>query len=58
MGRLILKWIFKKQDVKEWVGCIWLRIWSTSGYTQKKGGKYLEQRSDYHVIQKDSAPWN
>jgi len=25
-GRIILRWIFSKWDVKEWIGLIWLRI--------------------------------
>jgi hypothetical protein len=25
-GRIILKWIFKKLDMKAWTGLIWLKI--------------------------------
>jgi hypothetical protein len=25
-GKIILKWILRKQCVNEWTGCIWLRI--------------------------------
>jgi hypothetical protein len=30
-GRIILKWIFKKQDVETWAGLIWLRIGMCGG---------------------------
>jgi hypothetical protein len=29
-GRIILEWILGKQGGRMWLGCIWLRIW-TSG---------------------------
>jgi len=25
-GRIILRWIFRKWDVRVWIGLIWLRI--------------------------------
>ena len=25
-GRILLKWIFQKNDVEKWTGLIWLRI--------------------------------
>jgi hypothetical protein len=28
-GRIILKWILKKQDVKVWTGFMWLRTGSS-----------------------------
>jgi hypothetical protein len=31
-GRIILKWILKKQDVKVLTGFIWLRIGTSSGF--------------------------
>jgi hypothetical protein len=27
-GRIILRWIFRKWDVKGWTRSIWLRIWT------------------------------
>jgi hypothetical protein len=30
-GRIILKWIFRKWDVRVWIGLIWFRI-GTSGW--------------------------
>jgi hypothetical protein len=31
-GRIILRWIFKKQDVGAWTGLIWLRIGTGGGH--------------------------
>jgi len=31
-GRIILKWIFRKWDVGEWTGLIWLRIGTDCGH--------------------------
>jgi hypothetical protein len=28
-GKIILKWTLRKQTVKLWIGCIWLRIWTS-----------------------------
>jgi hypothetical protein len=30
-GRIILKWVFKKWDVRAWTGLIWLRIGTVGG---------------------------
>jgi hypothetical protein len=30
-GRIILKWIFKKWDVRAWTGLIWFRIRTVAG---------------------------
>jgi hypothetical protein len=30
-GKIILRWIFRKQDVGAWTGLIWLRIGSGGG---------------------------
>jgi len=27
-GRIILRWIFRKWDVRAWIRSIWLRIWA------------------------------
>jgi hypothetical protein len=31
-GRIILRWIFRKWDVRVWTGSSWLRIWTIDGY--------------------------
>jgi hypothetical protein len=31
-GRIILRWIFKKMDVKPWTKSIWLRIGTGGGH--------------------------
>jgi len=31
-GKVILKWIFKKWDVRVWTGLIWLRIGTGGGH--------------------------
>jgi len=31
MGRIILRWIFRKWDVGAWTASIWLRIWTGGG---------------------------
>jgi hypothetical protein len=31
-GRIILRWIFRKRDVRTWTGSIWLRIGTGGGY--------------------------
>ena len=31
-GRIILRWIFRKWDVGEWIGLIWLRIGIGGGH--------------------------
>ena len=31
-GRIILRWIFRKWDVGEWTGLIWLRIGTGGGH--------------------------
>ena len=31
-GRIILKWIFRKWDVRAWTGSIWLRIRTDGGH--------------------------
>jgi len=31
-GRIILRWIFRKQDVGVWTGSSWLRIGAGGGY--------------------------
>jgi len=30
-GRIILRWIFRKWDVRAWTGSIWFRIWIGDG---------------------------
>ena len=32
MGRIILRWIFRKWDVGLWTGSIWLRIGTGGGH--------------------------
>jgi hypothetical protein len=29
-GRIILKWVFRKWNVRAWIGSIWLKIWTSS----------------------------
>jgi len=31
-GRIILRWIFRKWDVRVWIGSSWLRIGSSGGH--------------------------
>jgi len=31
-GRMILRWIFRKWDVRAWTGSIWLRIGTGGGH--------------------------
>jgi len=31
-GRIILRWIFRKGDVRAWTGSMWLRIGTGGGY--------------------------
>ena len=31
-GRIILRWIFSKWDVRSWIGLIWLRIGIGGGH--------------------------
>jgi len=31
-GRIILRWIFRKWDVRVWPGSILLRTWSVGGF--------------------------
>jgi len=31
-GRIILRWIFRKWDVRAWTGSIWLRIGTDGGH--------------------------
>jgi len=31
-GRLILRWIFRKWDVRAWTGSMWLRIGTGGGH--------------------------
>jgi hypothetical protein len=31
-GRIILKWIFKKLDEETWIGLVWIRIGTSSGF--------------------------
>ena len=31
-GRIILRWIFRKQDVRVWTGSSWLRIGTGGGH--------------------------
>ena len=31
-GRIILRWIFRKWDVRTWNGSMWLRIGTGGGY--------------------------
>jgi len=31
-GRIILRWIFRKWDVREWIGLMWLRIGTGGGH--------------------------
>jgi hypothetical protein len=39
-GRIILRWIFKKWDVRAWTGWLWIRI-ETGGGTYKCGNEHL-----------------
>ena len=31
-GRIIIRWIFRKWDVRAWTGLIWLRIGTDGGH--------------------------
>jgi hypothetical protein len=31
-GRIILRWIFRKWDVRSWAGSVWLRIGTGGGH--------------------------
>jgi hypothetical protein len=31
-GRIIFRWIFRKWDIGEWVGSIWLMIGASGGH--------------------------
>ena len=31
-GRIILRWIFRKRDVRTWTGSVWLRIGTGGGH--------------------------
>jgi len=31
-GRIILRWIFRRWDVRSWTGSIWLRIVTAGGH--------------------------
>jgi hypothetical protein len=31
-GRIILRWIFRKWDVRAWTGSSWLRRWTGGGH--------------------------
>jgi hypothetical protein len=31
-GKIILKWVLKKQDMRVWTGVIWLRIRPSDGF--------------------------
>jgi hypothetical protein len=30
-GKIILKWIIRKQGGRTWIGLIWVRIWTDDG---------------------------
>ena len=64
-GRIILKWIFRKWDVRVWTqpmflrigtggGHLWIRKW-TFGFNKMWGISWL--RTDY-LLKKDSSPWS
>jgi len=62
-GRIILRWIFKKWDVRVWTGSSWLRIGTggghfecaneTSGYI--KCGEFLDWLRTGYLLKKDTA---
>jgi hypothetical protein len=64
-GRIILKWILGKQDVRVRTVFIWLSTGTDGGLCEHrrepsssmKGDEFLDQLSDY-VLLKDSAPWS
>jgi hypothetical protein len=31
-GRMILKWILQKKDMRVWIGFIWLRVVTSDGF--------------------------
>jgi len=51
-GRIILKWILKKHNVKMWTGFNWLRGTSKRGNELQgsvRGGKFLDQVRKYSM---------
>lgn len=58
-GRVILKWILKKQELRVWDGLFWFRIGSSdrgnesSGFL--KGKELLHELSDCQLLKKDSV---
>jgi len=63
-GRIILKSILRKQDIRVWTSFIWLRTASTAWFC-KYGNKIFGSIKDRvflyqlrnHMLFKDSAPW-
>jgi len=31
-GKIVLRWIFRKWDVRAWTESIWLRVWTGGGH--------------------------
>jgi len=58
-GRIILRWIFRKLNVRVWTGSSWLRIGTgncdcgNETWGSIKCGEFLDQ-----LLKKDSAPWS
>jgi len=60
-GRIILRWIFSKWDVRAWAGLIWLRIGTGRSIEHSgsiKCGEFLDYLSRGLLLKTDSAPWN
>lgn len=62
-GRIMLKMVLRKQEVKLQTEFIWLRIRSRGGpyehcnepLDSTKGGKFLDEITDYQILKKNST---
>jgi hypothetical protein len=64
-GRIMLKWIVGKCDVRVWIEFSWLRIESSGRILSEhgneisvpvKGTEFLDELSDCKLLKKDRAP--